>query len=111
MLPRISRFERRIIVAILLCALLPFLFSLFFIPQIIESRLALSMHDDVREQLEESALFYKEFFDAKKREYSARAESISKDPVLIRAAKAKRSEERRVGKEGRAGATAVRCVD
>ncbi len=93
MLPRISRFERRIIIAILLCALTPFLFSLFFIPQIIESRLALSMHQDVREQLEESALFYREFFDAKKREYSARAESISKDPVLIRAAKARKVED------------------
>ena len=50
------------------------------------------MHQDVREQLEESALFYKEFFDAKKREYSARAESMSKDPVLIRAANVRGSD-------------------
>ena len=85
--PRFSRFERRILVAIFLCATTPFVISLVFIPLIIESRLALSMHDDVRAQLERSAVFFKEFFNAKKAEYSARAETISRDPILIRAAR------------------------
>ena len=62
--PRISRFERRIILAIFLCALVPFLISLIFIPQIIESRLALSMHSGVKTQLEASAVFFSEFFKA-----------------------------------------------
>jgi two-component system nitrogen regulation sensor histidine kinase NtrY len=93
MWPRISRFERRIIAAIFLSALVPFLISLAFIPQIIETRLALSMHSDVKAQLEASAVFFKEFFDAKKREYSARAEAISRDPVLIRAAQESRQDE------------------
>lgn len=91
--PRISRFERRIIAAIFLSALVPFLISLVFIPQIIETRLALSMHSDVKAQLEASAVFFKEFFDAKKREYSARAETISRDPVLIRAAQESRPDD------------------
>lgn len=92
MLPRISRFERRILLAILLCAVTPFVISVVFLPLIVESRLALSLHPKVREQLEASAAFFKEFFDAKKREFAARAETISKDPILIRAA-ASRSEE------------------
>lgn len=93
MWPRISRFERRIIVAIFLSALIPFLISLIFIPQIIESRLALSMHAGVKSQLDASAVFFSEFFNAKKREYSARAETISRDPVLIRSARAKQVED------------------
>ncbi|MCK6547803.1 ATP-binding protein [Myxococcota bacterium] len=84
--PRVSKFERRILAAILLCALTPFGISLVFIPQIVESRLALSLHPKVREQLLASAVFYKEFFDAKKSEFAARAEAIALDPVLIRAA-------------------------
>ena len=86
MLRPVSRFERRIMLAILLSAITPFVISLIFMPQIIESRLALSMHSDVRSQLEASAVFYNDFFDAKKREYSARAEALSRDPVLLRAA-------------------------
>ena len=91
--PRFSRFERRILVAIFLCATTPFVISIVFIPLIIESRLALAMHGDVRAQLERSAVFFKEFFDAKKAEYSARAETISRDPVLIRAARARQAED------------------
>jgi nitrogen fixation/metabolism regulation signal transduction histidine kinase len=87
MVPRISKFERRILLAILVCALTPFLISLIFIPQIIASRFALSMHPRVEEQLESSAAFFKEFFDAKKHEFAARAETMSRDPVLVRAAK------------------------
>ncbi len=79
--------------AIFLCAATPFVISIVFIPLIIESRLALSMHDDVRAQLEQSAVFFKEFFDAKKAEYSARAETISRDPILIRAARERRPDD------------------
>ena len=91
--PRFSRFERRILIAIFLCATTPFLISIVFIPVIIESRLALSLHDDVRAQLEQSAVFFKEFFDAKKAEYSARALAISRDPILIRAARDRQAED------------------
>ncbi|MEM7678579.1 MAG: ATP-binding protein [Myxococcota bacterium] len=94
--PRFSRFERRILGAIFLCATTPFVISIVFIPLIIESRLALAMHDDVRAQLERSAVFFKEFFDAKKAEYSARAETISRDPILIRAARDREPEDVRV---------------
>ncbi len=87
MIPRISRFERRIILAILVCATTPFIISLIFIPSIIESKLAMSMHAQVAHQLEDSAVFYKEFFGAKKKEYTARAETIARDPILIRAAR------------------------
>jgi nitrogen fixation/metabolism regulation signal transduction histidine kinase len=90
--PRFSKFEIRILLAILVCALTPFVISVIFIPQIVESRFALSIHPKVQDQLEASALFYKEFFDAKKSEFAARAETISRDPVLVRAAK-KRSVE------------------
>jgi hypothetical protein len=93
MWPRISRFERRIIAAIFLSALVPFLISLAFIPQIIETRLALSMHSDVKAQLEASAVFYKEFFDAKKREYSARAEAHGPGSGAHRAAQESRQDE------------------
>lgn len=93
MWPRFSRFERRILVAIFLCATTPFVISIVFIPLIIESRFALAMHDDVRAQLERSAVFFTEFFNAKKAEYSARAETISRDPVLIRAARARRADD------------------
>lgn len=81
--PRISRFEGRIMLAILLCATVPFLISLIFIPNIIETRLSMSMHSQVEEQLEASALFYKEFFDAKKNEFAAIAKVIALDSKLI----------------------------
>ncbi len=69
-------------IAMLLCATVPFLISLVFIPSIIESRLAMSMHSRVEEQLEASALFYAEFFDAKKAEFAARADALALDPAL-----------------------------
>lgn len=83
---RISRFERKILLAIFLSGVAPFVLSLFFIPEIVESRFAMSVHEQVREQLESSAVFYKEFFQAKKREFAARVEAMAKDPVLLRAA-------------------------
>src|SRR5690349_12893367 len=94
-IPRVSKFERRILLAILLCAVTPFLISVIFIPQIVETRFALSLHPEVQAQLEASAVFFKEFFDAKKREFAARAETISRDPVLIRAARLKSVEDTR----------------
>jgi signal transduction histidine kinase len=90
-----SKFEIRILLAILVCALTPFVISVIFIPQIVESRFALSVHPKVQEQLEASAVFFKEFFDAKKLEFTARAEVISRDPVLVRAAKARNIEDTR----------------
>lgn len=87
-LPYISRFEGRIMLAMLLCATVPLIISLVFIPSIIESRLAMSMHPKVEARLEDSALFFREFFDAKKREYQARAEALAREPLLIRAVSA-----------------------
>ncbi|MEL6185544.1 MAG: ATP-binding protein [Myxococcota bacterium] len=83
--PYISRFEGRIMMAMLLCATVPLIISLVFIPSIIESRLAMSMHPKVEAQLEDSALFFREFFDAKKREYAARARALAREPALRRA--------------------------
>jgi signal transduction histidine kinase len=82
----ISRFERRILIAIFLSGLAPFLISMIYVAQVVEASSALSTHLMVRGQLESAVAFYKEFFDAKKREFAARAEAISKDAVLIRAA-------------------------
>lgn len=84
---RISRFERRIIAAIVLAAIIPFVISLVFVPFIVEGRLALSMHSEVSAQLEASAVFFKEFFDTKKREFTARTEALSRDPILVAAAR------------------------
>lgn len=83
--PGIHRFELRILAGIFVASITPFLISVAFIPQIIESRLALSMHSAVRERLLDSAAFYTEFFNAKKAEYAARTEAISRDPVLLHA--------------------------
>lgn len=82
---RISRFEWRILIAVFLSGVAPFIISLVFIPIIVESHYALSVHRDVVAQLESSVGMYKEFLEAKKREFSARAASIARDPVLIRA--------------------------
>ncbi|MBI4818086.1 MAG: HAMP domain-containing protein [Deltaproteobacteria bacterium] len=83
---RVSRFERRILAAIFLAGIAPFVISLMFLPAILELRVGLSVHERVRAQLEASAVFYKEFFDTKKREFAARAEAIARDPILLRAA-------------------------
>lgn len=68
--------------AIVTCATVPFLISLVFIPSVIESKLSMSMHAQVEERLEAAALFYREFFEAKKSEYAARAQSLAMDPPL-----------------------------
>lgn len=68
--------------AILLCAMAPFVISVVFIPIIIETRLALGMHPRIRAELDNSAMFYREFFDAKKREYNARAQLLAQDRSL-----------------------------
>lgn len=83
---RVSRFERRILGSIFLAGIAPFAISLIFLPLILELRVALSVHEEVRAQLESSVVFYKELFDTKKREFAARAEVIARDPVLLRAA-------------------------
>jgi two-component system, NtrC family, nitrogen regulation sensor histidine kinase NtrY len=84
---RLSKFERRIITAILLAAATPFAISAIFVPSITESQFALSLHSRVREELEAHALFFRAFFEAKKAEYSAVAEVIARDPVLLAALK------------------------
>lgn len=93
MVRRISKFERRILLAILLCGVTPFAISSIFIPQIVESKLALSLHPQVAEQLEARATFFKEFFDAKKKEFASRGEVMSRDPILIRAATSSNAED------------------
>ena len=92
-LPRFSRFELRILLAILLSGLVPFVIALTYIPQLVETRAALSLHESVRAQLESSAVMYKEFFDAKKKEFLARTEAITRDSVLIRAANDRRNKD------------------
>jgi signal transduction histidine kinase len=79
-----SRFELRIIFAILLPAIAPLGASLIFIPQLIEARFAELSNTEVKAQLDQHAVFYAEFFEAKKREYSATARSIATDPLLVR---------------------------
>lgn len=86
-LPHISRFEGRIILSIMVCAAVPVFISLLFIPSIIESKLAMSMHAAVEKQLEDSALFYREFFQAKKGEFSATANMVASSPKLLEALK------------------------
>ena len=77
----VSKFERRILVALLLTGLVPFSVWLAVgIQLIVEPPLVL--HRRAEEQLETARLFYKEFIDAKKSEFSARADSIAKDRVL-----------------------------
>ncbi|MCC7381662.1 MAG: HAMP domain-containing protein [Deltaproteobacteria bacterium] len=88
MLPRFTRFERRILLSILLSGLVPFVLSLIYIPQIVET--GLSLHEQVQGQLERSAVTYKELFDAKKKEFAARLEAMAKDPVLLLAAEERR---------------------
>ncbi len=84
-LPRISRFEWTILLAIFLTGVVPFAISLYYIPQIAEERAALSIHERVREQLEGTAVLYKEFFDAKKQAFGARTDALARDPVLLHA--------------------------
>ena len=78
---RLSRFERRILLALLLTGLVPFLvwvavgYSLLVEPP-------LKLHRQTEEQFQTARLFYKEFIDAKKSEFSARADAISRDTIL-----------------------------
>ena len=78
---RLSRFERRILLALLLTGLAPFLvwvavgFQLLVEPP-------LKLHRQTEEQFQTARLFYKEFIDAKKSEFSARADAISRDTIL-----------------------------
>jgi len=85
LLPSMSRFELQILIAIFLTSVVPFAISLYYIPQIVEERTALSMHEQVRDQLEGTAVLYKEFFDAKKQAFGARTDALARDPVLVHA--------------------------
>ncbi len=77
----VSRFERRIVVAILLTGLAPFLVWMAVGFQLlVEAPLALPRQ--AKEQYESARLFYKEFIKAKKNEFSARADALAHDVVL-----------------------------
>lgn len=82
---KISRFEGRILLAVVLPTVAPILASLIFLPQLIEARFAELSHNEVRSQLEKHALFYREFFEAKKSEFAATARAIGRDPALVEA--------------------------
>lgn len=78
----LSKFELRIIFAIVLSAVAPLVASLLFIPQLIQARFAELSHAEVKAQLDRHAAFYRNFFEAKKNEYAASAKAIAGDPSL-----------------------------
>lgn len=78
----LSKFELRIIFAITASVIAPLIASLIFIPQLIQARFAELSHSQVKTQLENHAVFYGDFFDAKKKEFSATARALAKDPLL-----------------------------
>jgi two-component system, NtrC family, nitrogen regulation sensor histidine kinase NtrY len=92
-MPRFSRFELRILLAILLSGLVPFVIALRFFPPVVEEIVEPQNYEKVLDQLETTTTLYKEIFDAKKREFGARVEAMSRDPVLIRAARETRLED------------------
>ena len=78
-----SRFELRILFAILVPAVAPIVASLLFIPQLIQARFAELSHGEVKDQLDRHAVFYGQYFEAKKDEYSATSRALSADDFLI----------------------------
>ncbi|MGF1510870.1 MAG: ATP-binding protein [Myxococcota bacterium] len=92
---RPSRFELRIILAILIPAVAPIVASLLFIPQLIEARFAEFSNVEVKAQLDRHVVFYSEFFEAKKREYSATARLIASDDLLLRLSREERWDDAR----------------
>jgi len=84
----LSKFELRILFAILLPAVAPIIASLLFIPQLIQARFAELSHGEVKDQLDRHAVFYGEYFKAKKSEYSAMARALSEDRFLVEFAQA-----------------------
>jgi len=83
----LSRFEARIVLAIVLPAVGPIVASVIFIPQLIQARFAEQSNLTVRKELERHVVLYGEFFEAKKDEFAAEARSIGRDPRLIEAAR------------------------
>ena len=83
----LSRFEARIVLAILLPAVGPIMASVIFIPQLIQARFAEQSNLTVRQELERHVVLYGEFFEAKKDEFAAEARSIGRDQRLIEAAR------------------------
>ncbi|MEM1022269.1 MAG: ATP-binding protein [Myxococcota bacterium] len=88
----LSRFEARIILAILLPTIGPIVASVIFIPQLIEARFAEQSNLAVRRELEQHVLLYGAFFEAKKDVFAAEARSIGRDPELIGAARSAAAE-------------------
>ena len=81
---RLSKFERRILVAMLLTGLVPFLIWLTLAKSLLVEP-PLVLHRQVKGQFETAWTFYKDFITAKKNEFSAQSRVISHDPVLIEA--------------------------
>jgi two-component system nitrogen regulation sensor histidine kinase NtrY len=99
LLPRMSRVEQVFLLAIAAAAAVPLLTSLVFMPLFVEAAIAPTFHARALEQLEGAAVLYKDFFDARKREYAARAESFARDPVLLHAAEQRRLDDVRARME------------
>ncbi len=99
MRPRISRFERRILVSLLLTGLVPFLVWLVLgLKLLLDAPLELPR--EARERFGTALFFYKSFIDAKKSEFSARADSIAKDPILRDAVERGAIDDARIRLEG-----------
>ena len=99
MRPRISRFERRILVSLLLTGLVPFLVWLVLgLKLLLDAPLELPR--EARERFGTALFLYKSFIDAKKSEFSARADSIAKDPILRDAVERGAIDDARIRLEG-----------
>lgn len=91
----LSRFEARIILAILLPTIGPIVASVIFIPQLIQARFAEQSNLAVRRELEQHVVLYGDFFEAKKDEFAAEARSIGRDHQLMEAARGGQAEDLR----------------
>jgi two-component system nitrogen regulation sensor histidine kinase NtrY len=78
---RLSKFERRILLAMLVSGLGPFLIWLSLAKTLLVEP-PLVLHRQVKVQFETAWTFYKDFVIAKKNEFSAQSRAISHDPVL-----------------------------
>jgi two-component system, NtrC family, nitrogen regulation sensor histidine kinase NtrY len=78
---RLSKFERRILLSMLLTGLLPFLIWLSLAKSLLVEP-PLLLHRQVKGQFETAWTFYKDFIGAKKNEFSAQSRAVSHDPVL-----------------------------
>ena len=78
---RLSKFEKRILVAMLLTGLVPFMIWLGLANSLLVEP-PLVLHRQVKGQFETAWTFYKDFISAKKNEFSAQSQVVSKDTIL-----------------------------